>query len=242
MNAITPRHRRWLLALICLCLVVTGRADETRPIPPFEARYRIHQADIPVGEVVLQLEYENADRYRIRSSLRVSGLARLIDARSEKEEVEGEFVGGVPRPLRYRAERTGNKARKVSLDFAWDRGEVTSVVNDQVSTIKLGTRTVDPLSLYLLTMLDLHSDRPVDAYDVVDRDRLKTYQIRPLGETKIPTPMGELATLSFVRQRPESSKAATFWHAPELDFLPVQVSRTKDGVEKSRLTLDRLKR
>jgi hypothetical protein len=242
MTAITPRHRRWILALIFFCLVATGRADETRPIPPFEARYRIYQADIPVGEVILQLEYEDAERYRMRSSLSVSGLARLIDARSEKEEVEGKIVGGVPRPLRYRAERTGNKTRKVSLDFAWDRGEVTSVVNEETSTIKLGTRTVDPLSLYLLTMLDLHSDRPADAYNVVARGRLKTYQIRPLGETTIPTPMGKLATLSFARQRPESSKGATFWHAPELNFLPVQVSNTKDGEETSRLVIDHLAR
>ena len=51
-----------------------------------------------------------------------------------------------------------------------------------------------------------------------------------------------LATLAISRQRPDSSKATKLWHAPALGFLPVQVSRTKDGAETSRLTIERLSR
>jgi len=230
------------LFLTCLCLAGTGRADPTMPVPPFEAGYAVTRAGIPVGEAVLQLEYQDAARYRMRSSLEMNQLASLVDARSEREEVEGEFVGGIPRPLRYRAQRTGSEARTVSMDFDWDRGNVTTVFDGKKSCLRLGPKTVDPLSLHLLTMLNLQSGTLADEYEVVGRDRLKIYRIQSPGETTIRAPIGELTALAVSRQRPQSKKTTTFWYAPELDFLPVQVSRTKDGTEKSRLTIDRLKR
>lgn len=230
------------LFLTCLCMAGPGRADPTMPIPPFEAGYVVSRAGIPVGEAVLQLEYEDAARYRMRSSLDMNQLVSLIDARSEREEVVGEFVGGIPRPVRYLAQRSGSEARTVSMDFDWDRGTVTTVFNGKKSCLRLGPETVDPLSLHLLTMLDLQSGTLAGEYKVVGRDSLKIYRIQSLGETTIRAPIGELTALSVSRQRPQSKKTTTFWHAPKLDFLPVQVSRTKDGAEKSRLTIDRLER
>ena len=41
---------------------------------------------------------------------------------------------------------------------------------------------------------------------------------------------------------PDSRKALKLWYAPTLGFLPVQVSKTKDGAETSRLTIERLTR
>jgi hypothetical protein len=231
-----------VLFLACFCLAGTGRGDPTMPVPPFEARYAVTRTGIPVGEAVLQLEYEDAARYRMRSSLDLNSLASLMDARSEREEVEGEFVGGMPRPLRYRAQRTGSKARTTSMDFDWGRGMVTTVFNGKKSCLRLGPQTVDPLSLHLLTMLNLQSGTLADEYEAVGRDRLKVYLIQSLGETTIRAPIGVLTALAVSRQRPQSKKTTTFWYAPELDFLPVQVTRTKDGTEKSRLTIDRLKR
>jgi len=243
MNAFSLCRQHYLLLLLtCLCLAGMASADQTMSIPPFETGYGISRAGIPVGEAVLQLEYQGDTRYRMRSSLSTNGLASLLDERRESEEVEGELVGGIPRPLRYRAEKTGSEKRTVSMDFDWELRKVTILVNGEEGCLRLGSRTVDPLSLHLLVMLDLRSGTLAEQYEVAGHNRLKTYRIRSLGETTTTTAMGEFTTLAVSRQRPESSKAATFWHALELDFLPVQVSRTKDGNEKSRLTLDHLKR
>lgn len=236
------RHRYLLLALAFLCLASTGRADPTVSVPAFKADYTVSRAGISVGKAVLRLEYQDAARYRIQSSLKTNALASLIDSRSESEEAEGEFVDGLPRPLRYSAKRTGDQARTIRMDFDWERGMVTTEVNGEKRSLTLGPQTVDPLSLHLLIMLDLHKGTLADEYEVVGGDRLKNYRIESLGEAAIPTPIGEMAALAVSRQRPESKKATTFWHAPELDYLPAQVSRTKDGKEKSRLTIERLKR
>lgn len=243
MNPRSPRYSRRLLpALLCLCLASIAGADQTMPVPPFETGYRISRAGIPVGEAVLQLEYPGDTLYRMRSSLRTNPLASLLDERSEREEVEGEFVGGKPRPLRYRAERTGSDKRTVRMDFDWDLRKVTIVDNGEERCLWLGPGTVDPLSLHLLLMLDLRSGNPADRYEVAGRNRLKTYHIQSQGETTTTTALGEFSTLAVSRQRLESNKITTYWYAPALDFLPVQVSRTKDGVEKNRLSIDRLQR
>ena len=237
------RHRYRLLVLAFLCLAGTGRADPTISVPAFKADYTVSRAGIPVGKAVLRLEYEDATRYRIHSSLRTNALASLLNTRRESEEVEGEFVDGLPRPLRYRAKRTGDQARTVSMEFDWERGKVTTVVDGKRSCLELGgPRTVDPLSLHLLIMLDLHKGTLANEYEVVGGDRLKTYRVQSLGETAISTPIGELTVLAVSRKRPKSKKTTTFWHAPELDFMPVQISRAKEGTEKSRLTIERLKR
>jgi len=236
-----PRFRPFLI-LACLWLPGTGGADQAMRVPPFEAGYSVARAGIPVGKAVLRLEYEGDARYRIDSSLKTNGLASLIDERSEIEEVEGEFVDGLPRPLSYRAKRKGSNASTVSMDFDWDRGTVTAVVDGRESYLELGPRAVDPLSLHLLVMLDLQKGALADEYQVVGHDRLKTYHVQSLDQTKIETAIGEQKALAVSRQRPQSKKTTTFWHAAELDFLPVQISRAKEGEEKSRLTIERLKR
>jgi len=243
MNAFSfYRHLYAPLVLASLFAVTTSQADESIPIPAFKASYTVSRAGITVGKAVLQLEYEAPTRYRIRSSLKTNALASLIETRDENEEVVGELVDGMPRPLRYHAEKTGSELRMVSMDFDWDRGRVTTEVDGQQRCLTLGHQTVDPLSLHLLTMLDLQRGELADAYEVAGHDRLKTYQIQSLGETSIEAPIGEMTAWAVSRQRPQSRKATIFWHAPELGFLPIQVSRTKDGAEKSRLTIERLKR
>ena len=236
------RYCHWVLALAWLCLPGVGRTDYPTAIAPFEASYKVYLAGIAVGQAEIQLEYQGDSHYRMRSSLHPVGVAGLLATEGMDEEVEGEFVGGTPRPLAYRAQRTGSKARTVSLNFDWDRGEVTTVVSGKLGRLALGPRMVDPLTLYLLTMLDLRSEALADEYGVIDRDRLKTYRTQMQEEAMTATPIGELATLAISRQRPDSSKAVKFWHAPTLGFLPVQVSKTKDGAETSRLTIQRLTR
>jgi hypothetical protein len=236
------RYFHSALALAWLCLPGVGRTDYPMPIAPFEASYKVYLAGIAVGQAELQLEYQGDSHYRMRSSLHPVGVAGLFAKEGVDEEVEGELVAGTPRPLTYRAKRTGSKARTVSLNFDWDRGEVKTEVSGKAGRLALGPRMVDPLTLFLLTMLDLRSGALAGEYGVIDRDRLKTYRTQMLEEAKTATSIGELATLAISRQRPDSSKATKLWHAPALGFLPVQVSRTKDGTETSRLTIERLTR
>ena len=236
------RYCYWLLALAWLWLPGVGRTEYPLPIAPFEASYKVYLAGIAVGQAVLQLEYQGDSQYRMRSSLHPIGVAGLVAMEGMDEEVEGQLVGDTPRPLAYRAQRTGSKARAVRLNFDWDRGEVTTVVSGKLGRLALEPRMVDPLTLYLLTMLDLRSGALADEYDVIDRDRLRIYRTQMLEEAVTATPIGELATLAISRQRPDSRKALKLWYAPTLGFLPVQVSKTKDGAETSRLTIERLTR
>jgi hypothetical protein len=178
----------------------------------------------------------------MRSTLRVTGLASLLFTQSVDEEVEGELIEGRPRPLHYRAEKVSAEPTSVSLDFEWNLDRATTVVDGKKGSVLLQPLTVDPLSLILLTMADLRSGRMPSEYSVLDGDRLKTYRVE-LGEKAMTaTPIGHLKTQAVMRKRPHSRKTTTFWHAPEWQFLPVQISRTKDRSETVRLIIRRLTR
>ncbi len=238
----TECYSVYLFALCLMSLIPLVQAENRTEIEPFNVVYRVDREGITVGEAVLQLEYEDKDHYRMRSNLRLTGLASLLFADSVEEEVEGEVIDGMPRPLTYRSQRNGKKARTVSLRFDWARGDVVATKNGKEIIPALQPRTVDPLTLHLLTMLDLQTGTNVEEYSVISSDRLKTYRTRSLGNARMTTPLGELETQMVSQQRPGSNKITTFWHASELGYLPVQISKTEDGAEVARLMIQQLTR
>lgn len=234
-----------VLVFVASCLiglVLKVQAEDGNLVEPFKASYRVDRAGISVGEAELQLEYQNTDHYRMRSSLRLSGLVSLFFADSVDEEVHGELIGGSPRPLTYRSQRSGDKARTVSLGFEWARAEVAATKNGEETILALKPDTVDPLSLHLLVLLDLRTGSGAAEYSVISSDRLKSYRMRRLGSARMKTAMGEFETLIVSRQRQDSKKVTTYWHAPELGYLPVQISEANDGEEIARLTIKTLAR
>lgn len=237
------RNRLLSIALFVLCLsspVAPVQADESISIEPFEVEYLVQRDGIPVGESRLRLEYPDNGHYRMSSKLRLNALVRLFFADSVDEEVDGELIDGRPLPLTYQLRRGGKKARTVSLEFDWTRGEVAATKNGAETTLRLQPRSVDSLSLHLLVMSDLQAGASVTAYSVVSGDRLRTYRGRLLGKATMKTPLGQFETLMISRQRDDSNKVTTYWHAPELGFLPVHISTAEDGAEVARLIIQKL--
>jgi len=231
-----------LTALMWLGLMAPGLAESGSPLEPFEAGFTAYRYGIPIGEVALTLIDEGGGRYSMRSGVRPSGPVSLIVSVEIDERVVGELEDDIPHPVSYRRQQTGDKERQVTLAFDWDGQTVSANKDGRETTLALRSRVVDPLSFYLLTMLDLKNGRSPDAYTLVMGNRLKTYQVRRHGEEILETPLGKLATVRIGRQRQGSSRVTAFWYAPDLGFLPVQVANIEDGEVVLRLTIRNLKR
>jgi hypothetical protein len=227
--------------LLWLSLAPPGLSDGQLPIEPFEVGFTIYRYGLPVGEALLTLADEGGGRYSMRSDVRATGLSSLISSEQVDEWVFGEFKDGTPRPLSYRQQRAGDAPRKVTLSFDWEQGRVQANKNGRETSLALQPRVVDPLSWYLLAMSDLSHGVTAVEYELIGSDSLKTYQVQRHGEETIETPFGELNTLVISRQRQGRETAVKLWHAPQLSFLPVQVSKLDQGEEVLRMTIRELK-
>lgn len=232
---------KYLLSLIGLwCLTQTLLAAASPlPVPPFEAHYKgsAYLGKLPIaGELVLSLAYEGNDHYRMSSDIQPSGSASLLISASER--VKGRLQDQTILPLSYEHRVKGVKSSRTLLTFHWREGILDAEHKDERVTLPLSAGVVDPLSLYLMVMTDLQQNRIRDHYTFVDDDELKTYQVERDGKEILQTSLGDLSTLRVSQRREGSSKITTFWFAPSLKYLPVQIVQEKKGKEVLRMTIE----
>lgn len=238
------RLRYWLVSLAgLLCLSQTvPLAAAPMPVPAFEARYEgsAYLSKLPIaGELVLNLTYEEGDRYRMSSDIQPNGSAALLISASER--VSGKLEENAILPLSYEHRVRGVKNSRTQLTFHWQEETLYAEHDDERATLPLSSGIVDPLSLYLIVMTDLHRDHVRDEYTFVDDTELKTYQVKQDGEETLQTPLGTLATLRFTQQKEGSSRITTLWFAPSLAYLPVQIVQEKKGQEVLRMSIQEVK-
>jgi hypothetical protein len=230
-----------LTALIWLAAPAPTPAASGLPFPSFEVQFNVYAKGVPVGEAVLTLTDEGNGRYSMRSDITPTGVVSLFTSQEIHERVYGRFQNGQLQPISYQQQRKGKKARTVEITFDWQKGTALGDKNGERTTISVAPGMVDPLSLYLLAMLDLKQGKTVTEYTIVSDDRLKRYQVRRHGEETVKTAMGDLKTLRFSRQRVDKDEVVSLWFAPRFDYLPVQIAQSKKGSEQARMTLRSVK-
>ncbi|MDQ2694845.1 MAG: DUF3108 domain-containing protein [Pseudomonadota bacterium] len=233
-----PNYLHALLAgLLAASLAAPARA-QSLPLPPYEARYQVYAAGIPLGEAVVTLKDEGNGRYSMSSRVQPNDFAALLVSDRISEQASGEFRKDNFRPLSYeQRHQDGKETNVTTLAFDWKASKLKARHNAEQATLPLTADVVDPLSLHLAARWDLKSGRTPDRYTIVDDTELKTYQIRMEGKETLKTPLGALETQRVSQQKPGSSRVTTFWFAPALDYLVVQVAQRKDGKEVLRMVI-----
>ncbi|MFO1430086.1 MAG: DUF3108 domain-containing protein [Candidatus Competibacteraceae bacterium] len=229
-----------LITLLGLLPATSGLSADSLPIHPFKARYS-GTVVVPLKPVALsvkgtmELTLIDAGNGRYQLSSLVSGVVGTINS-----QAEGEFLKDAIHPLRY--EQTANTLKKSETHavFNWQNKTIDAWENDEQRTLQLTDGVVDPLSLYLLAMRNLQQGRKIPQYTLLSNIRLKTYLATQEGEETLSTPLGKLRTLriSSHRDKPGSEDdITTFWFAPQLGYLPVQMVRQEEGKETLRMTI-----
>jgi len=236
-----PRRRPFLrpgLRPLLLGVALLLAASAAAAPAPYRMTYRLTSDTTVIGELVQTLQRTTPGRWRFRSELNPSGfLISLVSGRIV-EVTELEEQAGRLRPLGYRFERRGlGRNRDVTVTFDWAAGRAHNEVNGKRWSMEIPADALDKHSLLLVVAGDLAAGRTVDAYPVADGGKLKTYGHEALGEERVATPLGELATLKLDRTRVGKEDGTLFWHAPALDHLPVRVERVDDDGRVLVLTL-----
>ncbi len=218
-------------------------AADGLPVAPYQAHYEVYASGFSIGEAVVTLTATGAGAYRMTSDVRPNGLVALLASGRIREQVSGEIRDGAVRPSQYeRLLDTGRKSDHMQLRFDWSAGQVQARNNADQATLPLAPGVVDPLSLQLVVMADLQRGQVPGQYSLVDRNEIKTYQIRNQGREVLETPLGKLNTVLINQYTPGKTRMTTFWVAPDLQYLPVRIMQEKKGKEDLRMEIRAVER
>lgn len=203
-------------------------------LPDFTADYAVSLKGMSVAKLHQSLITNADDSRTMTATTKTVGLARLIKKdRITETSTWRESDAGI-QTLAYRYARTGGKSdRQGAADFDWDNAQIAATYKtDTVNIILPDNEAVfDKLSYQQALIRDLAAESTALSYQVVDKTRLKTYNVLRQATETITTPLGTFKAIKIVRERTEKSdRQTTLWCAPSLQYLPIKLEHIeKDG-------------
>jgi hypothetical protein len=194
----------------------------------YVATYQVEYKGRDAGLAEFSVSYDAAqDVYTFRSYLKVKGLLRLIAPNAALEHSTFVVRDGRIQPLAFRYE---DGTRKGGNSFDWNSQKVV-LEGEQRVELDVAPGTLDRGSLQVAIMSDMAAQGTLGPYVLADEDSLKTYELAPVGEERMATPLGELDVVRYRQQRVGSSSSTSLWAAPSLAYLPVRIERQRGGSE-----------
>ena len=224
---------RWLLVIFTLVSLYgtsgMARADEL-VVPLYQATYSIGRNDFRIGDASFSLTQNQDGTYTYTSVSKAAGLVSLFVSDVVTETSRFKVMDGELQSLQYTYEHTGNdKDKKENIRFDWDKHVAHSNEGGKQHTLPLTAGTYDRLLAQLAVSVNLEAGKTVGEYRVLDHNEISIYHMQPQGDTDLKTPAGEYKVIDMVRKVPKKNRVTTFWLAPKLDYLPVQMQQTEPG-------------
>lgn len=148
-------------------------------------------------------------------------------------------------PLNYLYSNALSSKHNSELDFDW-KNLIARDSKKKNNSLTLSEHTFDKLSFQIQLRLDLikeGSNFTDKSYNVIDKNRIKTYQVEKLGEEKLTTAAGTFATIKLKQYRPGKNKHTFIWLAKDWQYLILRLQRFEnnssgDSIELEKATLN----
>lgn len=218
-------------------------------IPPFKALYDVKMKGVVVGELEVSLAKAEGGEWIYRQKSSTKGVASLFGSEDLVETSRFRRVGDGLQILEYQSKRKGgdddDNARFV-FDHAAAR--VDSVGKGEPWSVKTPEGIVDPLSMTLAMRFELAKAKVgVGAsasgapgqnflYNVPRQGRIKTYEFGVVGVENLEVTGRSISTVHVQRLR-EKQDQTSIWTAPEMDYLPVRILKTRNEGSSSEVLL-----
>lgn len=219
------------VATIIIAFCLPTQNLPAKPFPEnFSAHYLVNKGAINVAKTHRKLEFKDS-RYIFESVTTPRGIAKLFTNGKVVERSIWNYHNERMRPIQYMYQNTGSKSKRdVTLNFDWEKNNVTNIINGDPWKMDLSEGILDKLLYQLAIMADLSDDKNHLLYKIADGGKIKTLDIKVEGTETIKTDLGTFETLKVVRK--ESNRTTTLWCAQVLNYLPVQIKQIKkDGSE-----------
>ncbi len=241
---VRPRIAAVIVACIAVLTVATTvRAGETQRLPMLEeyrAKYHVVSSGFRAGEIVSTLRRENGEYvFETRGTSR--GLASLFVTRQALEISRFLVTEDGLVPLDYRRDAgKSDDEDDTRANFDWDRATVDSIDKGRDVTLPLSPGIIERHILPLAVVLGLRRGSAPQSLTIVERDRIKRFEITAEGSDRVILGDTSYETLKYLQHRDESDRRTTIWFAPELGFLPVRFEIHDERGLRAKIVLEEL--
>ena len=219
-----PR-REVTFALALLAGAAVTRADPV-DLKPFRATYGAEWKGMSAASATFELRNNGDDTYTYESVNKPRGLFRMALPDSLLQASTFRITDGRVVPISFRG--SDEKERPIDLKFDWHARRVTGQAKGHAVDLELHDGSQDPMSLQIASLRALASGNLIDRVWLVDSDKVKDYELRREGTTRLGTALGELDTVIYTSKRANSDQLTRTWVAPALGYLPVKAERVKN--------------
>lgn len=237
----TRQAARFMCA-VALAAIALPAAATMPELPTFAATYRLEYKGSRVGESVVSMRpAADGQSYVYEARTEPRGLARFVRGGTLIERSRFVVSQAGLEPVEFVFDDGTRKGKDDNLvSFDRENASATSTYRGETHQFDLEPGIFDRLLSQYALMRDLADGGAAASYTVLDRDKLKIYQVSRVGEETVKTPAGEYQALVLRRQREGSSRATLMWFVADLDWLPVRIRQLKDGKPVTEMSLESL--
>ena len=234
-----PANNLLLSAAVAMLLTATIAAQAASLPKPFTADYTFSHDGLQVGEMQRTLSALGDGKYVYESTSRASGMIAWFVKDQLVERSVWKWDGEHIKPLEYLYHHFGGKKeRRVELSFDWKTHVVTNTIDNDPWRMQIPDDVLDKLVYQFSIMVDLQDHPKELIYPVADGGQLKTYELAVVGEEKLQTPLGKLATVKLTRVG--GAYPITIWCAKEFDYMPVRIEQLRDNGTRLRMLIRKI--
>lgn len=212
-----------LVLFSCLCLNAAAGELPQRVTIIFD----VSRGNFGLGTGTEVLESDGKS-YSIVSQTHPTGIAALIPKARIRRESRGMITSQGLRPQQFLEQR--GKDEPAVAKFDWEKKLITFEREGKAQSEALPNITYDRLCIAYNFVF--HQPQGDDfQFSMTDGKRLSEYRYVLVGKEILKTPMGEVQTVHWTKQREkETDRGADLWLATDQYFLPVRIVFTdKDG-------------
>ena len=222
--------------------IAAGKVSAATPaIPLYHASYSLERNDLHIGNAEFSVTRNANGTYTYQSVTRPVGLLSLFLHTVITETSHFTVTNGQPRSLFYSYQETGNSGKSELIRFDWNKGLAYSDRDHDRQTLPIKPGTCDVLLAQLRISLSAAEDRWNNDFAVLDHGEIQTYNLREVARARIETGAGRFDTIEVSRKDSKKNRITSFWLAPKLDYLPVQMQQTEPGKATITLVLTEIK-
>ena len=182
------------------------------------------------GQVMMTLKKEQDNLYSYEMITRPSGFWRIIIDGSIREKSTFSLENGVVRSKTYELKDTiRSKPRQSSATFDWDSLLLSGYYKDRKFELPLNRNVIDRVVLQIAIIHNNQQGINSTEHYILDRDKVKRVQINQKMSVNIRVPFGQFEAIEIEHVSEGSDSINSLWLAPELGYIPVKLTQTKDG-------------
>ncbi len=231
-----------ILVATCMFSATTIAQNTELNVPLYQATYSVGIGSLRAGTASFSLSRNADGTYTYQSLTKSAGLAALFLNDVVTETSQFKVMDGKLQPLQYTYEHTGHDRNdKENIRFDWANGMAYTAEDGKQHTLPIKSGIYDRLLAQLAISMDLQAGRDIENYPVLDHNEINVYHMLRQDNTNLKTPAGNYETMVIARRAPHKDRVTTFWLAPKLDYLLVQMEQTESDKDTWSLVLTGIK-